>query len=462
MKKKYGDKELLEGLKEVYEKYGYIAKNTINEFGKYGDFNYYRRFGSLENAMKLINIDTKENALKRNKDAFVDRKRKDFNGKSEKYTKQELIDYLNDYNNKIGYPKTREFDKNSNYPCSSTYRKVFGSFPNAIIEAGIEIPKSKKWLYERKQYTEKELLNHLNIETKNKLKHSLFLLTTEDIDEIKSMPSLSSYYSKFKSLQEAYLKLGINYNEFNESNLKKDMKEKYLEIKNTIERVPNSRDLDKFSKSNNKYYSSSTYISHFNSIHDMQVAMGDTPTNYSKEFTDNEMLEGLVKLKDELGIVPTQKDVRLCNYCGSETDYIRRFSSFVEAIKKAGMIPRSKKKPLITPKGNKAYSGYEYKFMLVLEQYNIEFKKEDLYKDYINNFDKGYRFDFIIKQNNNTYFIEIFGITGNENYDNKTKEKIQLCKDNNLKLIEFYPNDIGQNSFYEIYILLQEKIKNFK
>ena len=187
--------------------------------------------------------------------------------------------------------------------------------------------------------------------------------------------------------------------------------------------------------------------------------MGDKPKNYSKIMSDEEMLNGLRKLKEELGIVPSQKEVEVCDYCGSLKDYTDRFGSFTEAIRKAGMTPRSKKKKLITPNGNVALSGYEYKFMLVLEKYNILYKKEEYYKQYIKDFNKNYRFDFTFNINNKMVFVEIFGITGNKKYNEKIDEKIKLCKENNLKLIELYPNDIGQNSFEEIYRLLMNKFK---
>ena len=83
---------------------------------------------------------------------------------------------------------------------------------------------------------------------------------------------------------------------------------------------------------------------------------------------------------------------------------------------------------------------------------------EEYYKKYVNDLNNKYRFDFTINNNGKVFFVEIFGITGNKNYDKKTKEKIKLCKDNNLTLIEFYPNEIGFNSFEEIFKLLNEKL----
>jgi flagellar motor protein MotB len=149
--------------------------------------------------------------------------------------------------------------------------------------------------------------------------------------------------------------------------------------------------------------------------------MGDKPRNWTRDLSDEEMLETLRKLYNDLGIVPNQKEVEQCEYCWSIVSYTKRFGSFVEAIIKAGMIPRSKKEPLITPNGNRAYSGYEYKFMLVLEQYNINFKKEEFYKKYIKSFKRNYRFDFTLEFDNELFFIEIFGITGNKKYEDKIK-----------------------------------------
>lgn len=39
-------------------------------------------------------------------------------------------------------------------------------------------------------------------------------------------------------------------------------------------------------------------------------------------------------------------------------------------------------------------------------------------------------------------FIEYFGLTGNADYDSKTKEKIRLCKKHNITLIAIYPEDL--------------------
>lgn len=381
---------------------------------------------------------------------------------AKKYTREQLIEIMKDYIDKYGIPTTREFDKKAEYPSTYTYIKGFGSFQNAIRECGFFIPKDKINMYNRRQYSKEELLEYLKEENRIHLKNNLCLMTAKEIDKNKNMPTTNVYYKHFKTLKEAYFGIGINYNEFNKNRKIEDLKEKYIKMKNILNRPPTSRDMDRFVKNNKEYYASRTYTEYFGSIEKVQILMGDAPTNYSRVMTDEEMLNGLIKLKDELGIVPTQKEVEMCDYCGSISDYCHRFGSFVNSIIKAGMTPRSKKKPLITPCGNRALSGYEYKFMLMLEEHTICFEKEEYYKTYIKDFNKNYRFDFTISIDNEKYFVEIFGITGNEDYNKKTKEKIKLCKDNNLKLIEFYPDDIGKNLFDKIYKMLIDSINKLK
>lgn len=448
--KRITDEELLNELKRIFNVCGFISKENINKYGKYKDFNYYRRFGSTNNAVILAGIDINKNKINKHNNT-----KNKFN---KKYTREQLIYFMEDYINKYGIPTTREFDKKEGYPTLYVYRQEFGSFQRALEECGIILDKHKIKLCNRKEYTKEELLEHFKHQHEKYFKETGEYLNDDIIDKL-DMPSSSCYYKHFKTLDNTYLQIGLDRKKFYNDKLEDDMKNKYIEIREIIGRTPTSRDLDNFSRKNNNYYGITTYLSHFGSIQELNLLMGDKPSNYSKVMTDEEMLNGLKRLNEELGIVPTQKEVEICNYCGSISDYRKRFGSFVEAIIKAGMTPRSKKEPLITPKGNKALSGYEYKFMLVLEKYNINFKKEEYYKQYIKDFNKNYRFDFTFNINNKMVFVEIFGITGNKKYNEKIDEKIKLCKENNLKLIELYPNDIGQNSFEEIYRLLMNKFK---
>ena len=58
-----------------------------------------------------------------------------------------------------------------------------------------------------------------------------------------------------------------------------------------------------------------------------------------------------------------------------------------------------------------------------------------------------------------TYFIEYFGLTGNPDYDSKTREKIRLCKYHKFNLIAIYPEDLANQNKLEkkLSILFQQE-----
>jgi hypothetical protein len=376
-----------------------------------------------------------------------------------KYTREQLIQILQDYNKNIGFPVPSKFKPKYGLPSSNVFYTNFGSFPNALKEAGIEITEDNKVF--RQKFSNEEILKIFKRLVEENILKTGKLLLMEDFRKDNEI-SGSTINRHFGTLEKAYELIGINQLKYNNDLLEKDMLSKYIQLATILKKTPSGRDLDKFCKDNKEYYSSKSYNFHFGGMNKLQQLANLKPTRLGWDMTEEEMIGRLNKLSEELGITPSYEDVDICPYVPCGTTYIKLFGSFIEAIIKAGMIPRSKKEPLITPKGNKALSGYEYKFILMLEQYNIEFKKEEFYKTYIKDLKNNYRFDFTLEFDNELFFIEIFGITGNEKYDNKVKEKIQLCKDNKINLIEFYPNDIGHNSFDEIYKLLIDNVNKLK
>jgi len=55
--------------------------------------------------------------------------------------------------------------------------------------------------------------------------------------------------------------------------------------------------------------------------------------------------------------------------------------------------------------------------------------------------DSPFRTDFVV----NGVFIEYFGLSGDAAYDTRTREKICLCRERNIQLIEIYPPDLESN-----------------
>ncbi|HRJ57849.1 MAG TPA: hypothetical protein PLV64_16275 [Anaerolineales bacterium] len=98
-------------------------------------------------------------------------------------------------------------------------------------------------------------------------------------------------------------------------------------------------------------------------------------------------------------------------------DGTRRASRGIQTIAKDGHICLSL--------GEKTIDEYLY-------SHGIFHEKEPRYPE------GNFRADFKVGDT----FIEYFGLTGNPEYDTKTKEKIHLCKKHNITLIAIYPEDL--------------------
>ncbi|WP_080445624.1 homing endonuclease associated repeat-containing protein, partial [Clostridium botulinum] len=392
MTKKISDKDLLNNLKEVYNTYGYITKNTINKYGVYKDHLYYRRFKTLDNAMELINIDVKKNYKIKNQ--------KYSKGRNKKYSKENLLNILTDYYNNVGFPVQRNFKESNGLPSYTTYYNEFGSFKNAILISGIKIPKQRKHYFNREKLSDKEMLDLLKYHTDKKLEKYITLLTNDDIDAIPNMPHSGTYCIRFGGIVEAYKNIGIDYKEFNKNAIKKDMTSKYIELCNKFKCTLDSRDLDKLSKKN-LCYSASTYIEYFGNISDLQKYCGFLPTMLGKHMSKEDVIKNLYKLYDEIGDVPAQKDIDSCEYLPNTNCIAKHFGSIREMQKQ--LFGQTYSKVKITNKGTICNSSYEYTIAKMLENYNVQFVKEELYKNYIKNFDKRYKFDFTIIINNEKY-----------------------------------------------------------
>lgn len=236
------------------------------------------------------------------------------------------------------------------------------------------------------------------------------------------------------------------------------MLDKYINACNDYGHVLNSREITKLSKENKQYiYCTETYNNHFGSIHNLQKICGFNVTIPGKNISKEEMINCLKKLGEELGRRPIQSDLKLYDFVPSANTYINEFGSFKIALKEAGF----KYGKIFKNKNGKLFrSSYELKLANVLDFYNIKYETEIMYKDVIQNFKKLYRFDFEIIINNNKYYIELFGINGNELYEKRKNEKIKICNDNNISLIQLYQNDIYEKTNLEIYNNIISQINN--
>jgi len=232
-------------------------------------------------------------------------------------------------------------------------------------------------------------LELLKYYTIEKQKVSPYLLTSKDINDNEDMPCMSVYSTRLGGLKNAYKLIGINYDEYNFNVTKSILMNEYMELESKINKTPTSRDIDA-NYLKGIIHNCKFFLRYFGTMKNLQTVCGFELTKHGyPDKTLDEMKDDLLKISKILG--------------------------------------------------------------RVLENYNINFLKEEKYKTYINGFSKGYKFDFVLNINNKKCFVEIFGITGNKEYDIKTAEKIQVCKDNNLLLLVIYPSLLWSSKQKEIY-----------
>lgn len=373
--------------------------------------------------------------------------------------KENIIKAVQNFYNKNGKIVIRDMRVTNGLPNTEKMTNLFGTFQNLLIESNIPIPDNKKHNFNRVQLTNEKLLDDLKCFVEEHLKNHLYLPTNNDIDKCKAIQSCSTYIKRFRSFENAYKLIGYDVEKFNNSAMEKDMLNKYKNMCEKAGHVLNSREITKLSKlDGNCIYATETYNNHFGSISNMQKLCGFIPTILGKSITREDSIRALKRLSEEIGDIPTQDDVFMCEYTPSIKYYMSEFGSWSKALKEIGLNIKNGRK-YKTKDGEEFLSSYEYKFALVMKKYNINYDREVLYKSIISDFNRNFRFDFVLNMSNYKYYIEIFGIEANDFYDMRKQEKISICKNNNIRLIELYRSNLYGKTHRQVYDMLIEKIK---
>lgn len=387
-----------------------------------------------------------------------------------KYTKEQLIEILRDYIKEYGIPKSKDFTAKNGLPANELYRRYFGSWYESLLLAGVEIPEDRLRFYQNDRLNDEKLLNDLKLVTENHLIDNMFLLNSTDFIKYNNIQSYSAYERRFGSIENTYELIGYDYKEFNNKRLEENMLLKLKEINDILGRTPNTYDLNNFSQTKEGYYSASAYDHHFGNISNSLKLVGLRPTQSSitRNMSEDDLIRCLRDFYNKYNRFPSQPDTYEEINMPVYTTYVKKFGSWDTALKKAfGNKFRIRRvaKQMITKNGVKCKSMLEYLFATMLEEHNIDFKLDKIYyRDFISDYKGGYRFDFLIKINNQNIFIEIFGFMGKQfksqiKYAKDKDVKIKLCKDSNLTLLSFYPHDIYRKSTDKIYEIFKNKLK---
>lgn len=234
------------------------------------------------------------------------------------YTDEELLKEINRLTDELGHPPTiTEFRKYGEYSVT-TYYSRFGSWKEAIKEAGYEPrqPESK--------IPEEDLLNELQT-------------LAEELGEPPSAAQMnengkywaSTYRDRFGSWNEAVEMADLEPTAESTKIATAELLAEIQRLTDTLGEPPTFQEMEKQGE-----YTANVYVSRFGSWNEAIEAAGFEPTTKGSSLTDTELLKELQRLADELGKQPSSREMDEHGRYGTAT-YQRHFGSWSNALEMA-------------------------------------------------------------------------------------------------------------------------------
>ena len=454
--KMYSDEELLNNLKDYCIKYGSsIPVSNTSEDESYSYCTYIKRFGSMKNALRLINMSN----LWEDKDKY-----------SKRWNKNEIINIIIDFCNKNNrLPKNKDFLNvgYSKIPSIKAILQHWDSWDSVLLDIKTFHPDfanqvdeyfykfSNEYMYEKFMQLYKELDR---------------IPSYEDINNCDYIPSYATYICKFDGFKNFLIKYNL-FDDVNDKNKKRygqnytdeDLLNKITEYISINSKIPQCKDLD----NDINMPCMRTYEDRFGSYITALDLLGLKEeflivNPISKRYTEEDMENNLIKLYKEIGRTPTYEDLDECDYTANSGTYYHRYNDLSEVLDLCN-IPHNKNtkgirrhfgrfiKSYTTSKGTVCLSKSEFIITCWLEDNNLEFIKEVYYRDFLKGDTTRRKIDWIINYNNKLYFVEYFGLYFNKAYKKKADQKIEDCINGGIDLISIFPQDMKNKTLEEIF-----------
>jgi hypothetical protein len=159
-----------------------------------------------------------------------------------------------------------------------------------------------------------------------------------------------------------------------------------------------------------------------------------------EDYSNGFLLDALKRKFSDFNRCPTSEEIQKDCRLPSIDIYYDRFGSFSNACYLAGLEPNIGiyGTPCYSKNGDKCYSVAEQIITNYFIDNNIKYEKECEYYKIIPNVRCGIVMDWYISHT----IVEYFGMQKFENYRLKTKMKQKICKENNMKIISIFPEDM--------------------
>lgn len=218
--------------------------------------------------------------------------------------------------------------------------------------------------------------------------------------------------------------------------------------------------IEKYPHYTNKYLSEKIFVDR--NPHSIRTKALKLGLHKSKEkgmhfYNQEQMLEDLFYLSQKLKRTPSIEE--LCVYnLPSEASYRRYFGSYRKACMLCGLEIHDslygKAKIYLSSKGDICNSNSERIITEFFIDNNINYRKEIMYNSFCDDKRCGTkRCDWVI---DNEYVVEYWGYPNIDSYTISMKIKQEICKDNNIKLIELNRNDLKKlHTIFSNFIIIK-------
>ena len=359
---------------------------------------------------------------------------------SDDFLLSELKRYYEEHNE---VPTSLIFDsKDNNYPSSNVYMKRFGSWNNALKKAGLELNLIK-------YYTKEEIVK-------------------EAVNFYKKYGRSPYYYELSYSSGLISNNWGNWTNFLKACNLPLNKREVFLETKEKgikflqylyreLNKIPTTFDVEEHGI--HKGWFAEKFGSFKLALYEAGlISYEEAEADYDKWIVNN--INYLKELANKIKRVPSVKEYEdylktkeIKNYLSRENLCRKLNKTFVEICEEyldKNILESENNHFYINKNEERCMSYAEKAISNLLINNDIKYEYQPLYKDVID-INKKYRFDWKIFYNDKEIYVEYFGMFNHYNdeisksYREKAFEKIKICKENGIKLISFFPDDLEDN-----------------
>lgn len=384
-----------------------------------------------------------------------------------KYTNDFLISELVRFNDENGRPpKAKDLEGNKKYPSRKTYEKYFGSFSEALIQAGFSIigNRSKPLPKGMNQFTKEEIKRCMDEFVRNYNR----VPSLKEFESIPNYPIRSDFRRLFGGYNNALKEFGYNVHcviQYTD----KELKDAFLSFVDKHGRVPTIYEFN-----NSEYPSFWCYQKRFGSWTNAIKQYGFNPTG-RKEI--EELKSDIIKLCKEINEKENRKiitfeDINKSEYCSSVSTYIKHFKKELDMTLREFLRSIGFDLPEVGVGMNHEYddgeiteSSLEFIVTEYLRKcglkYNIDYKRSVKYKTFINGYNGNKNCDYVIYTNNSIWYIEVAGMLHDEDDKNKSSiskgyrknlnDKIRMLESENLNYLVIYKKDLQNKSLDEIF-----------